>query len=168
MKKLSFKSNKQKKKNNHYYSINNGHFNIPIFPVNFVGSCTHNIVLTIYASIKLTIPKLILTVNRTNLAFLFSVLTGNITAAPNQPAARLIRNSEKIPRAILSIFPLYHILNGQYRSNEVRTILVFSSRFTRTISILRAQARSFQCIFSSRFTRTISFINNYYVSQKTL
>jgi len=60
-----------------------------------------------------------LKVNKNSLAFLLSVLVGKITAAPTHPAARLIKKSEKIPKAILSINPLYHIFNGQI--DDVKT-----------------------------------------------
>lgn len=114
MKKLLFKSNKKKEYCNQKQHIKDSCFNINICPINLLSPSGYHIILLIkYAATKLRIAQRILTVNRINFTFFFSSLIGNITAAPNHPAARLIKNSEKIPNAILSMFSLYHVFNGQ-------------------------------------------------------
>ncbi len=84
---------------------------IYVFPVNSFIFRYHRVLLIIYAITRLRIPQERLTVNKRNLIFLFSDLIGRTIAAPNQPAARLIRNSVRMPKATLSMFLYYAFLS---------------------------------------------------------
>lgn len=61
---------------------------------------------------KANIPNRIFKINAQGLNFGFLVTIGNIIAAPNQPADKLINRSEIACNQTIT-FPVYHIFSGQ-------------------------------------------------------
>ena len=116
-----FKKNQQSQQESYAYQsksytgfqVNIHYIHIPIFS-------GHILLLNTTAIIKATIPATTLKVNAQILNFGFFVATGNMIAAPNQPADRLINKSAKAPNQIPFI---QATLTGKSNTVKVKTLM---------------------------------------------
>lgn len=97
-KQILFEEKKNSQKNGYRnQGKNNTSFDIKIYNLLISILNTHNLLLKTTDINNATIPNKILKVNAQALNFGLFVYSGTIIAAPNQPAERLIKRSERTP-----------------------------------------------------------------------